>query len=130
MPVWVADPLLYPEGRSNPMLLTRGLPLFIALGLTIFCLIECLSTPESEVRTLPKGGWVVLVLVPFAGPVAWFLAGRPQGLGSSGPGGGVPPQHLRRSGPLGPDDDPDFLRRLDPAADQDRRDEGHDPGPG
>ena len=41
-----------------------------------------------------------------AGPLAWFIAGRPRGQWPTrGPG-------QRPSAPRGPDDDPDFLRNL------------------
>lgn len=51
----------------------------ITFVLSIYCLIEAISTPEHAVRNLPKTMWVLLVLfVPLAGSIAWLVAGRPQ----------------------------------------------------
>ncbi len=79
------------------------IPLMV-LGLAIYAAVDCIQTDDDRVRGLPKIVWVLLIVIaPVLGPVAWFIAGRPQ----------IPP-HLgpRRAGPRGPDDDPDFLRRL------------------
>ena len=58
--------------------LTRGLPLLLEVGLTIYCLIECARTPSGYVRNLPKWVWITLILViPLVGSIIWLLAGRP-----------------------------------------------------
>lgn len=86
--------------------MVRYLPLLIALGAVVWALIECLQTPSEQVRGLPKLAWVAVILVlPLAGAIAWFLAGRPSGHPGGGSGRSVPRT-------MGPDDDPDFLRRL------------------
>jgi hypothetical protein len=111
----------------------RVLPALIELGLLVYALIDCIQTPEASVRNLPRWGWLILIiLIPYVGPVAWLFAGRPLRSGaaqrggpwpSSGPGGGSgggrgygSPGGAgggRPSGPArGPDDDPDFLRGL------------------
>ena len=57
----------------------RVLPAFIAVVLLVAALIDAAQTPESQVRNLQKWVWILIILVvPFAGPVAWFVAGRPQ----------------------------------------------------
>jgi len=90
----------------------RTLPFIIGLALVLYTLIDCLQTDEHAVRALPKIVWVfVILLFPVVGPIAWLVAGRP-----ARPGGGTPPwgprqQHPRQR-PLGPDDDPDFLKGL------------------
>lgn len=85
----------------------RYLPTIVAVGLLVYCLLDCAQTPQGSVRNLPKAAWLlVIVLVPVVGGIAWLLAGRADG--SSRPGGEPP-----RRGPQGPDDDPDFLRGLD-----------------
>jgi Phospholipase_D-nuclease N-terminal len=105
----------------------RALPLLLSLALTIWCLIDCIQTPSRDVRYLPKIGWiVVIVLFWVIGSIAWLLAGRPRQEPSGGTQGG------RRPRPLAPDDDPDFLRRLDwERWRRQRGDEagGPDPGP-
>lgn len=93
----------------------------VQVVLVVLALISCLSAERNRIRALPRPIWVlVILLLPFIGAVAWFLAGRPTGQ-TPGPGGwpsasGPGP----RPKPSSPDDDPDFLRSLD--ADQARRD--------
>jgi Phospholipase_D-nuclease N-terminal len=84
----------------------RLLPGLLALALTIYAVVDCIQTDEIVVRNLPKLIWVILILLfPFVGPIAWFIAGRPQRRPQRGPTHRPPP-------PRGPDDDPDFLRNL------------------
>jgi len=74
----------------------------LSLGLTIYALIDCLQTPDDQVRHVSKIFWAVLIiLVPWVGPLSWLIAGRKRGA----PG-------RRVGGPRGPEDDPDFLRDL------------------
>ncbi|WP_213451795.1 PLD nuclease N-terminal domain-containing protein [Rhizomonospora bruguierae] len=96
------------------MIRLYGLLFLIDLALTVVALIDCLSTEEFQVRNLPKVAWVFIILL-FApvGPIAWFVAGRPQrhAAGAAGawkPGRGFP-EHERPRRPIGPDDDPEFL---------------------
>jgi hypothetical protein len=100
---------------------------FLGIGLLIYAVIDCSRTPEDEVpASLSRPGWLVLIiLVPFLGPVSWLVASRTEGgsgsssggegtgarRGGSGSGGG-PAGGPRTSRPVGPDDDPDFLRGL------------------
>ncbi|MGA5303063.1 PLD nuclease N-terminal domain-containing protein [Nucisporomicrobium flavum] len=87
----------------------------VQLVLLVLALISSLSA--DRVRTMPRVLWVLVILfVPLAGPLAYFVWGRP-----------LPPPHeggpvRRRPGPrpASPDDDPDFLRSMD--TEQSRRD--------
>jgi len=87
----------------------RVLVWLAVLALTVYAVVDCAQSEERRVRTLPKVLWVVLILVlPLVGPIAWLIAGRPEQPGTPRLGG-----PSRREGPpRGPDDDPDFLRRL------------------
>lgn len=109
--------------------MARYLPFLINLALSIYALISCIQTRDEDVPHLPKLFWIVLiVLVPFVGPITWILmsrshlrrqevGGRPGGsagtggLGSAGgpgtAGRGAPPRRVA------PDDDPEFLAWLD-----------------
>jgi Phospholipase_D-nuclease N-terminal len=84
------------------------------LALLIVALIDCLSTDEHEIRALPRVVWAfIIVLFSPIGPIAWFMAGRPQRVtagasSSSWHPAGSPAASRQR----GPDDDPDFLREL------------------
>lgn len=74
----------------------------IVLALMIFSIIDCSRTPESQIRSLPKWAWLVIIIfVPGIGALAWIIAGRPKGNGRRRKGKIVPP-----------DDNPDFLRKL------------------
>lgn len=76
----------------------------VTMALTIYALVDCAQTDQGRIRNLPKLGWIVVILlVVVAGPVAWFLAGRPRSR---------PPRNGGTAGPRGPEDDPDFLRNL------------------
>lgn len=92
-----------------------GLLFLVDLVLVVIALIDCLSTEDFAVRNLPKLAWVFIILLfPPIGPIAWFIAGRPQAqrVGRAGawrPGSGFP--EYERPRPVGPDDDPEFLRR-------------------
>jgi hypothetical protein len=96
-------------------LMTRGLPVLLELGLTIFCLIDCIQTPEIEVRNLPRWAWILLILIfPLIGAIAWLVAGRPQ---RGGPRAvdrvtGYPEYQRERGRVVAPDDDPEFLRQV------------------
>ncbi len=85
------------------------LVLFLAaVGFVLWSLIDLAQTPAAEVSTLPKPVWALaIILFPLLGSVAWLLLGTTGNREDPGPGGGG----QRR--PLAPDDDPDFLRRLD-----------------
>ena len=79
----------------------------IVVFATIYALVDCVQTDRSRVRIMPKPVWLLAILVPVVGPVAWFLVKRASTQGGPARGSGGRP-----SGPRGPDDDPDFLRRL------------------
>ncbi|GAA1789765.1 hypothetical protein GCM10009682_09820 [Luedemannella flava] len=92
----------------------------VNLILAVAALIDCLSTEEHEIRALPRIVWVLIILLfSPVGPIAWFVAGRPQRTISSQhpsrggtwrPGAGFPEAERPRT--LAPDDDPAFLARL------------------
>ena len=80
----------------------------LVLVVMLYAFIDCLQTPRAYARSLPKWLWLVLVvIVPVVGAVAWLFAGRPQraSLVGAAPRRG-------RGGPVAPDDDPAFLRKL------------------
>lgn len=58
----------------------RYIPLIAAFALFLYCLVDAIQTEEHRVRQLNKPLWIlIIVIVPFAGSIAWLLAGRPQG---------------------------------------------------
>ncbi|MFE7118610.1 PLD nuclease N-terminal domain-containing protein [Streptomyces sp. NPDC057654] len=89
----------------------RYLPFLLILALWIYAFIDCLNTPEQEVRGLPKLAWVFIILLfgeVLIGPIAWLAAGRPRAAAGSGAGPGAGP---RRSW-VAPDDNPEFLKSI------------------
>ncbi len=97
--------------------MVRNLAVLAIIGLTIYCVIDVVRSTDDERFGVHPAFWVLLILfVPLLGPLAWLAvrwsrrtaaAGRPDG-----PTGAAP-----RRRPTAPDDDPEFLWRLD----EDRR---------
>lgn len=49
----------------------------LTLAALVYALVDILMRDESEVKHLPKFGWVLLVvLLPLIGTVLWFVFGR------------------------------------------------------
>ena len=100
--------------------MVRFLPLIVEFGLTIFCLIDCVQSPDGAVRNLQKSWWILLILFfPIVGSIAWLVAGRPTrdtyapyATGYSEFGRSRWSPSRSGSGPVAPDDDPEFLREL------------------
>ncbi|MGW3667120.1 PLD nuclease N-terminal domain-containing protein [Streptomyces sp. NPDC005141] len=92
----------------------RYLPFLLVLALWIYAFIDCLNTPEEEVRGLPKVVWVIIILLfgeVLVGPIAWLVAGRNR----RGPAGGATPSEWHRNHRttfVAPDDNPEFLNSL------------------
>ncbi|MFC0675826.1 PLD nuclease N-terminal domain-containing protein [Brachybacterium hainanense] len=126
----------------------RVLIALVSIGLSIFALADCIQTEDENVRGIPKWAWIVLiVLIPWVGPITWLLVGkdRSSASGSKGLAGAFGPRGAdgnggaRRGRPLAPDEDPEFLRKLDEDIRRERRereqrsrreDGGGDPAPG
>lgn len=92
----------------------RYLPYLLVLALWIFAFIDCLNTPEEQVRGLPKVVWVIIILLfgeVLVGPIAWLVAGKVR---HNAPGGSTPSEWHRnhRTEFIAPDDNPDFLNSL------------------
>jgi hypothetical protein len=90
--------------------------LAIALGVSLYAVVDVLLTRPSTLRSLSRLAWVLLVtLVPLLGAIAWWLHGRPDGAGAR-PGNRVepPPAPVRHLTVVrGPEDDPAFIRSLE-----------------
>jgi hypothetical protein len=115
-----------------------GILFLAALAVWLYCVLDAVSSDRTQVRTLPKGLWVLVVLMTFiVGALGWLAWGRPRStaprrptLGSSGrtawparPGrdeSPAPANGLFGRGPArpAPDDDPEFLAGLDRRAAQ------------
>lgn len=108
--------------------MARGILAVLSIALTVFALADCVQTQDDKVRGVPKWAWIALiVLIPWVGPLTWLFVGKERswGRGSSGSPG------PRRDGPLAPDEDPEFLRKLDEdirRERRERRERGEGPG--
>lgn len=90
--------------------MVRFLPFLISLALSVYALFSCIQTPDEDVPHLPKLVWIVLIVfVPFVGPIVWLLMSRTQGIRRDVTGRPARPS----ARPVAPDDDPDFLKTLD-----------------
>lgn len=103
------------------MIAFEGLAGFALVCLWIFCILDCIATDQMLIRNLPKGVWLLIVIVlPEVGSIAWLLLGRPSGASFGGAGRTyVPPierqpRHQLPGKPArGPDDDPGYLRGIE-----------------
>jgi hypothetical protein len=82
----------------------RVLIVVIVVVLSVFTLYDVIAADRRRVRGLPKPLWVLLAFLPLLGPAFWLALGRPRA--PRGPASGQ-----RRT--LAPDDDPDFLWKLE-----------------
>ena len=91
----------------------RALPFIIEVVLLVVCLVDAAQTPADRTRGLPRWTWIMLiVLVPFAGPIAWLFAGRPRRPDAPPPAGRPSRDYVTQPRTIAPDDDPEFLRAL------------------
>jgi hypothetical protein len=111
------------------MLFFDGGLALIALAVWVFCIIDVITTPDSETRNLPKLLWLMIViLLVDVGSIAWLVAGR-NWIAKSGAvaarAEGLP-VGTRQSGRAAgrannPDDDDEFLAGLRARAEEQRR---------
>lgn len=93
----------------------RYLPFLMVLALWIYAFVDCLNTPEEEVRHLPKVVWVIIILLfgeVLVGPVAWLVTGKVRRAPETG---STPFEWHRNTAAtwVAPDDNPEFLKSLD-----------------
>ena len=106
----------------------RNLLVLVLVGLVVYTIIDVIKSEPDERNGVPAPLWILLILVlPVVGSIGWLVASRTArsrrsggGNGGGGGGGARPPRGgpRRPSGPVAPDDDPEFLWRL---AQQQRR---------
>ncbi|WP_020387696.1 PLD nuclease N-terminal domain-containing protein [Kribbella catacumbae] len=91
--------------------MVRFLPFLISLVLSVYALFSCIQTRDEDVPYLPKLVWIVLIVfVPFVGPIVWLLMSRTEAARRDRAAAPKPKPGGR---PVAPDDDPDFLASLD-----------------
>jgi hypothetical protein len=99
--------------------MVRYLPALIVLAIDIYALVDVLSSHEWRIKTLNKFAWVVIILLlPLIGAILWFTLGRER---TERPDQGTFGDPRRSSAPVGPDDDPVFLRNATRFEEQEAR---------
>ena len=103
-------------GRPAGVSIVRIVLFVLPLVLTVFCLVQAITSRDDEVRHLSKVWWILLILFfPFVGSVAWLVAGRPlTAPRRSGP-------HERSASAFPEYDRPGRFAASDPAADEEFR---------
>lgn len=109
---------------AYPGKMLRILPVVLLIALVVYALIDCVRTPDDDMPVgIPKVLWVILIILfPGIAALAWIVVSRvaranaAQARSPRRPGlwsSPTPPRPVRRSGPTAPDDDPEFLARLE-----------------
>ena len=107
----------------------KALVYVVPIAMAIYALFDLFRSEVRERAGIHPLAWVaVIVLLPVIGPLVWILVSRLQ---QQQGGATRPPSQSRpfptrppnRTGPVAPDDDPDFLWKLDQ---QRRRKDGTD----
>ena len=98
--------------------MARYLPFLLIVGLVIYTVVDVVNADDDDRLGVHPALWILgIVLLPPLGSIAWLAvrfsrrarSGAPRSSGPSGPAAG--PQY--RPGPVAPDDDPEFLWRLE-----------------
>ena len=109
-------------------MLIYAVPVILAL----YALIDCVRNEAPTTSRLPKPIWIlIIIVVPVIGPLAWFLVSRfvePGGVQNRK----TKPNRPTPRGVRAPDDDPDFLWRLEQQSrrrrrEREERDSGEEP---
>lgn len=101
--------------------MARIVPIVLAVALWIYAIIDCARTDKSLMPgRLSKGVWLALVIVlPVLGSALWLWLSwqvkHPASTGSIGSDSLFPRARAKQqpTGPVAPDDDPEFLARLE-----------------
>ena len=113
--------------KTAPMIRVEAFFGLVTLALWIFSLVDVIGSDEGAIRHLPKLWWLLIVLFfPFAGSIAWLVAGRPVAAVSRSRYERAVPQYREydrtaRAGATDPGADEEFLRRVRERAEQQRR---------
>jgi hypothetical protein len=114
--------------QNSPVIKLELLFGLVSFALWVYCLVNVISTPEGQVRNLPKVAWLLIVLFfPFVGSIAWLVAGRPESTTATRSrferAAPEYPEYDRpgRAAALDPARDDEFLRQVRERAEEQRR---------
>jgi hypothetical protein len=81
----------------------RVVVLVAVIGLGVYAFVAALQADGDRIRVMPRWLWLAVILAfPVVGPFLYLFSGKPT----------TAAIQARDDRPMGPDDDPDFLRRL------------------
>lgn len=109
------------------MLFGYGLFGLALLGLWIFCILDVITTREHDMNHLPKGLWLLIVLLlPDVGSIVWLVVGRDRRGGPvrarTAQAGGYPEyDRPGRATAASPEDNEAFLRQVRDRAERQRQ---------
>ena len=108
------------DGTTTVVGVVLGVALaLLSLFLMAYAALDAATARPQDVRALPKPLWlVVIVLLPVAGALMWFVSGRPKPGSPRAVPRVLPPAGGSTSSP---DDDEAFLRELRRRAEEQRR---------
>ena len=59
--------------------MARLLPLLISVAFTIYTFVECARTEQELIRSIPKWGWILLIILfGVFGAIGYWIWGRPK----------------------------------------------------
>ena len=80
----------------------RVVAVLVVVGVMVYAFVDCLRADARDLRLSPGPSGCSSSSVPLVGAVVYLVAGRPRRVADE-----------PEARPLAPDDDPEFLRRLD-----------------
>lgn len=81
----------------------RVVVLVAVIGLGVYAFVAALQADGDRIRVMPRWLWLAVILAfPVVGPFLYLYTGKPTTVAIQ----------ARDKRPIGPDDDPDFLRKL------------------
>jgi amino acid permease len=87
------------------MVKVEGFLFILSVGLTLFTFIDCAQRDETQLKKLPKWGWLLVIfLFGLFGSLSYLFIGR------NGARAIAPRKPQKKI--LPPDDDPDFLNKI------------------
>jgi hypothetical protein len=90
----------------------------------LWAIVDVILTDSLRIRGMSKGTWLFIVLlVPILGAVAWVFFGRPE-VPADGQADDGARRYLSESGPIGPEDSPNWSRPLSTPSRPVKRDDG------
>lgn len=96
--------------------MARALLFLATIGLAVYAVADIATSDDDARLGVPRFAWVLLVvLFPVLGALIWIAVSRTRRASARQGGVAQPGPHPRPAprGPVAPDDDPEFLWRLD-----------------